>query len=334
LATIASTTADSVLDLISTIFPIDHHIRKQKYDTNSTSRTNWFHLAGIHCTLSEPEPLDAFESIEGLLNTEVDDICLPAYFWEQTDTPFPRNIYWTEAAAYGGGLELHDPVFGNNWTRYWGAHSWCNCEIDTPCWCEGHDCRGTHETEARAPAAAETAEPLETPLFVVKPPTPTPSELDQFNWHWLMCLIRCNVRVTGTPSGAGVPRRSGHHHGTHRSQPRNDAQRSHKPQLRTSPGSDDEDRSVLAAGVNHPGGVPAPGTNNRPTETGYRRTDEAVLTPLLRSHDVRTTDPGVEGRPRRSPENPSDGGDRRGFTGRTGRYDTRRPGSQRGEPEF
>ena len=56
--------------------------------------------------MSEPEPLNAFQSIEGLLNTEVDDLILPAYFWEQSDVPSPWNIYWTEAAAYGGGLEL------------------------------------------------------------------------------------------------------------------------------------------------------------------------------------------------------------------------------------
>jgi hypothetical protein len=80
-------------DLISEITPIDHHIRMQKYDSNCTSRTNWFDLAGTHCTLSEPEPLNTFESIEGLLNTEVDNICLPAYFWERSDTPYPWNLY-------------------------------------------------------------------------------------------------------------------------------------------------------------------------------------------------------------------------------------------------
>jgi len=67
--------------------------------------------------LSEPEPLNAFESIEGLLNIEVDNICLPAYICEQSDTPYSWNLYWTEAAAYRGGLELDDPVLGNNWTR-------------------------------------------------------------------------------------------------------------------------------------------------------------------------------------------------------------------------
>jgi hypothetical protein len=156
----------------------------QKYDSNCTSRTNWFDLAGTRCSLSEPEPLNAFESIEGLLNIEVDDICLPAYFWEQSDIPSPWNLYWTEAAAYGGGLEIDDPVFGDCWTQYLGAHSWFDCKSDIPCWCEGHGCCGTHETEGHALAAAATAKAPVIPLIVVEPPTPTPSEVDRFNWHW------------------------------------------------------------------------------------------------------------------------------------------------------
>jgi hypothetical protein len=134
--------------------------------------------------LSEPEFLNAFESIEGLLNIEVEDICLPAYFWEQSDVPSPWNLYWIEAATYGRGLGIDDPVFGNSWSKYWGAHSWCNCDEDTPCRCEGHDCCATHKTEVHAPAAAETAKSCEITLIVVEPPTPTPSELNQFNWHW------------------------------------------------------------------------------------------------------------------------------------------------------
>jgi hypothetical protein len=122
--------------------------------------------------------------MEGLLNIEVDDPCLPAYFWEQSDTLSLWNLYWMEAAAYRGGLEIDDPVFGNSWTRHWGAHSWFNCDIDTPCWCEGHDCRRTHETEGHARAAAATAKDPEILLIVVEPLISTPSELDRFNWHW------------------------------------------------------------------------------------------------------------------------------------------------------
>jgi len=134
--------------------------------------------------LHEPEPLNAFESIERLLNTEVDDLILPAYFWEQSDVPSPWNIYWTEAAAYRGGLELDDPMFGDCWTKYWGAHAWLNCHPEEPCECEPHNCLGTHSMEGHAPAAAATAKPVLVPLIVIEPPTPTPSEIDAYNWHW------------------------------------------------------------------------------------------------------------------------------------------------------
>jgi hypothetical protein len=125
-ATIASIIAVSLPDMIFAPTLIDHYTRMQKYDSNCTSQTNWFDLAGVSCTLSEPEPMNPFKSIEGLLNIEVDDMCLPAYFWEKSEVPSSWNSYWTEGAAHGGGLEIDDPVFGNSWTRYWGAHSWFN----------------------------------------------------------------------------------------------------------------------------------------------------------------------------------------------------------------
>jgi hypothetical protein len=106
--------------------------------------------------LSEPESFNAFKSIEELLSTDVEDIYLPAYFWEQSDLPSPWNIYWTEAAAYREGLEINNPVFGNSWTRYWGAHSWFDCITDIACWSKRHNCDGTHETEGHALAAAAT----------------------------------------------------------------------------------------------------------------------------------------------------------------------------------
>ena len=101
-------------DLISISTHTDPHIQMQKYDSNCRSRTTWFDLAGTFCSLSEPEPLNAFESIEGLSNTEVDNLDSPAYSEEQSHILSPWNIYWTEAAAYGGGLELDNPVFGSN----------------------------------------------------------------------------------------------------------------------------------------------------------------------------------------------------------------------------
>jgi len=156
----------------------------QQYDSNCTSRTNWFDLAGTHCSLSEHEPYNAFQSMGELLNTEVDDVTLPAYFGEQSDVSSPWNTDWTAAAAYGGGLKFNNPVFGNGWTKYYRAHAWFNCHPEEPSECEGHNCHGTHSTEGHAPAAAATAQSVPVPLNVIEPPTPTPSEIYGCNWHW------------------------------------------------------------------------------------------------------------------------------------------------------
>jgi hypothetical protein len=155
-----------------------------QYDSNCTSRTNWFDLAGIPCLVFEPEPLNAFESIEAILTASFEEEPLEAYFWEQSAVPSPWNTYWTEAAREGGGLDINDPVFGPHWTRYTGAHSWFPCDPEELCDCEGHNCAGTHSTIGHAAAAATTAKSLGIPLIVVVPPTPTPSELDAYNWHW------------------------------------------------------------------------------------------------------------------------------------------------------
>jgi len=183
-ATIALTSFHDLPDLISTNTHTDPDSWMREYDSNCTSRTNWFHLARTHCSLSEPEHRDAFDSIEGLLNTQVDDLILPAYFWEQSEVPSPRDIYWTEAAAYGGGLAMDDPVFGSIWTKYWGTHSWGNCDLELPCECEEHNCLGTHSTEGHAPAAAATAKPAPVPWIVIEPPTPTPSDIDADKLQW------------------------------------------------------------------------------------------------------------------------------------------------------
>lgn len=90
--TILSTFADSLPDLITLITHIDHHIRMQKCDSNCTSQKNWFDLAGTSSDLSEQEPLNAFECFQGVMNTNIDDHCLPADFGEQPEIPYPSNI--------------------------------------------------------------------------------------------------------------------------------------------------------------------------------------------------------------------------------------------------
>jgi len=184
------------------------------YDSNYTSRTNWFNVAGTPCLVFEPEPLNAFKSIKAVLAATFEEEPLEAYFWKQSIVPSPWDTYWTDAAQEGGGLDINDPVFRPHWTRYSGAHSWIRCDPKEPSDCEGHNCAGTHSTVGHAAAAATTAKSLGIPLIVVVPPTPTPSKLDSYNCHWWMCLIRCHVRINGIPSSPGVHRGPRDHHST------------------------------------------------------------------------------------------------------------------------
>ena len=88
-----------------------------KYDSKCPSLTNWFDLAGTPCHVFEPEPLNAFESIEAILTATFQEEPLKAYFWEQSTVTTPWNTYWTEAAREGGGLDINNPVFGPHYTR-------------------------------------------------------------------------------------------------------------------------------------------------------------------------------------------------------------------------
>jgi len=155
-----------------------------QYDSNCTSRTNWFDLASTSCLVFEPEPLNAFDSIEAILAATFEEEPLEAYFWEQSTVPSPWNNYGTDTAREGSGLNSNNPVFGPHRTRYLGAHSWFPSDPEEPCDCEGHNCAGTHLTVGHAAAAATTAKSLGIPLIVIVPPTPTPSELDAYHWHW------------------------------------------------------------------------------------------------------------------------------------------------------
>jgi hypothetical protein len=155
-----------------------------QYGSNCTSRRNWFDLAGICCLVFEPEPLNAFESIEAILRSSFKAEPLEAYVWEQSTVPTPWNTYWTDAAREGGELDIHDPVFGQDWTRYTGAHTWFPGDPEELCDGKGHNCAGTYSTIGHAAVASTTAKSLGIPLIVVVPPTPTPSKLEAYNWHW------------------------------------------------------------------------------------------------------------------------------------------------------
>ena len=117
------------------------------YDTNQPENSciNWFDLAGKACLISEPEPLNPFDSIDTVL-LEI-EAPLKAYFWDEPQPVSPWNSYWTEAEKSGGGLRIDDPDFKDFWTKYHGLH--INCWDEEICYCK-HNCRGTHTTKGRA----------------------------------------------------------------------------------------------------------------------------------------------------------------------------------------
>jgi hypothetical protein len=166
----------------------------------------WFDLAGKPCLVFETEHLNVYESIQAILLASFEEESLDAYFWEQSAVPSFWNTYWTDTAREGGGLHINDPMFGPHWTRYTGVHSGFPCDSAEPCDWEGHNCAGIQSTIGHAAAAATIAKSLGVPMIVVVPPTPTPSKFDAYHWHWYMCLVRCNVRINGTPSGPGICR--------------------------------------------------------------------------------------------------------------------------------
>ena len=155
----------------------------QMSDNICTSRMNWFALAGNPCFVIEPESLNTFDSIEAILTATFKEEPLEDNFWEQPTGPSRWTTFWTDSAKEGGRLDINDPVFCPNWTRYSADHSWFPCHPEEPCDCEGHNCVGTQFTIGHA-AAATTAKSLGIQLIVIVSPTLTPSELDTYNWHW------------------------------------------------------------------------------------------------------------------------------------------------------
>ena len=151
--------------------------------------------------------LNAFESIEAVPAAIVEEEPLKAEFWKQSDVLSPWNSYWTNAASEGGGLNINDPVFGGHWAKYRGLH-WgllTVCDPEEACNCERHNCVRAQLMIGHAAAPETSAKSLGIPMIVEVPPTPTPSEIDVYSWHWLISLICSQVRITGTPSGPGVP---------------------------------------------------------------------------------------------------------------------------------
>ena len=120
--------------------------------------------------------------------------------WEQWDIPSPKNIYRTEAARDGGGVDIHDPIFGPHWTKSRDLHCclFTDCGSNNTYDCEGHHCVEAQSIVGHGSAAAVTAKSVGVQLIIITPPTHTPSEIDSYNWHWLLCFHCCDVRMKST----------------------------------------------------------------------------------------------------------------------------------------
>jgi hypothetical protein len=131
----------------------------------------------------EPEPLNACDSIEAVVEATLDEEPLKAYFLQQLFVPSPSSTYLKHAAREGGGLDIKDHVFKPHLTQNTGARLWFPCYPEELCDRDGNNCAGIHLTVGHAAAAATTAKSLRIPLIVVVPLTPTPSKLDAHIWH-------------------------------------------------------------------------------------------------------------------------------------------------------
>jgi hypothetical protein len=149
-----------------------------------------------------------------------------------------------------------------------------------------------------------------------------------------MLLVRGNVRIIGTPSGPGVRRRPGHHHGPHRP-----PQRQHREQpamrgVHTKIETIDTDSTVPPTNSRGTDGQRAPTADYRPAAADYRSRNEAVPAPAVRPHRAQTTDTDSEEQAGRSLEETTSCRNQRGPSTATGQYDLGHTAIWRGSPQF
>ena len=84
----------------------------QHYNTNCIPRPNSDDLTDMPCNYFEPEPLNSFSNIDVFLEATFEEEPLEAYFWQQSTLPSLWNLYGTDVAREGRGLDTNDPVFG------------------------------------------------------------------------------------------------------------------------------------------------------------------------------------------------------------------------------
>jgi len=150
-----------------------------------------------------------------------------------------------------------------------------------------------------------------------------------------MCLIRCNVHITGTPSCPGVSTRPGNHRSDSRYKPRrNHRNREHRAIDGNTTGPE-QGGTVIATRTGNTTSVQSPRGDRRPAESNnYPPGTDPNPPACVRPCRLRDTIDDPQKRTGGSPTNPPDSGDRQRSEEGVGRYDQRRPRSQRGGPEF
>ena len=179
----------------------DPYIGIQKYDSNWSCQTNLFDHAATTCVVIEPERLKVFKCYKVIHAATFELEPLKAFCLESSAVPSLSNSSRTDAAKEGGRQDINDLLFGPQGSRYLGVNKSFPCDPEDPCSCEHYSCPGTHSTIRYIAAAATTAKSLGIALSVTVLQIPTPSEIDQFYWHCLICFIHCHVKITTMPRG-------------------------------------------------------------------------------------------------------------------------------------
>jgi len=149
-----------------------------------------------------------------------------------------------------------------------------------------------------------------------------------------MCLIRCDVRIRGTPSGPGINRGPGHHHGTPRRTGGRHRIRRIEGSVCANTGGTDTGGAVLPANPGGADGLRSPTTNYRPAAGHHNPADEAIPAPAVRPYRAASVDTDSDERTRRSEEETRSTRDGWRPLTRTGRHDTGRTVIWRGIPQF
>jgi len=149
-----------------------------------------------------------------------------------------------------------------------------------------------------------------------------------------MCLIGCHVRINGTPSGPGVPRGSGDHHGTDRAPGRDHRIRGVKRSVRNNTRGVDEGGTALTAHPTGIDGLRSPTANYRSAMADHRPTDEAVPALAVWSYRDGATDTNSDNRTGRSQEETRSHRKRRSTTEKTCTDDPVRTAIWKASPQF